>query len=585
MVSVRLSFYDSRIVERVKEVPGRRFSADQGPHWLIPQGQLQRVLQTFPYARIEPSLSLLVKERTETMQMAHAEDAPHPADMACALYAYQRAGVAFLRKLDSALLYDSPGLGKTRQAVGWALPRIDRADLRVRGLYGCLVVCPATMKPFWEREILTANPKAKTWIVSGRSGDQDWDGKPLAALAPPGTEWVIVNWDILLAPAKEKDADGTTKTVMKGRLAQIKAHGFAACIYSEVHYAKSGQKSLRGQASLEIAEAVPCRLCESGTPTPNRPKELLPVLQILGKVTKKESFHWLKHFCDGKQIVINRRGDRKWDFSGASNTAELAESIKSFAIGRKKEQILKDLPPITYSFPVVELSNAVEYKEQVESLYALLDELVQLGGRDDYELDEETTAEIRRLKGAILSKRTALLMLTAKGKVDAVREILQPYYDDKRKTIVFCEFLDPLYELEQHFPACVMLTGEVEAGTERDARIQQFQTDPDILVAFGGRKAIGYGPTLTAAETAIFASLPWNPSDWTQARDRGAIRADNLKRAKNIHCISVLAEKSMDQPITQLIYGKAGVIESTFFPGREDATLMARFREMTRLVG
>jgi len=77
---------------------------------------------------------------------------------------YQIEGIEFGRKKNSVLFGDEMGLGKTVEAIGWlnCHPEID----------SLLVVCPATLKVNWAREL-------KKWLIS------------------PCVEITIINYDML----------------------------------------------------------------------------------------------------------------------------------------------------------------------------------------------------------------------------------------------------------------------------------------------------------------------------------------------------------------------------------------------------
>ena len=67
------------------------------------------------------------------------------------LYPYQSDGVAFLLSKKRAVLGDDMGLGKTRQAI---------VAMQIGAPEGTiLVVCPASLKLNWRREILMVDPE------------------------------------------------------------------------------------------------------------------------------------------------------------------------------------------------------------------------------------------------------------------------------------------------------------------------------------------------------------------------------------------------------------------------------------------
>jgi SWI/SNF-related matrix-associated actin-dependent regulator 1 of chromatin subfamily A len=73
------------------------------------------------------------------------------------LYPHQADGVAFLISKKRAILADDMGLSKTRQAI---------VALEVAAPEGIdLVVCPASLKLNWKREILMVDPLARVQVI------------------------------------------------------------------------------------------------------------------------------------------------------------------------------------------------------------------------------------------------------------------------------------------------------------------------------------------------------------------------------------------------------------------------------------
>src|SRR5688572_27897285 len=97
--------------------------------------------------------------------------------LADGLFPHQVEGVAFLLGRRRAILADDMGLGKTRQAI------VSLRHLAPAGPY--LVVCPASVKRNWAREIALVAPDAPVLVIEGSA--------PIAATAA----WVIVNYDVL----------------------------------------------------------------------------------------------------------------------------------------------------------------------------------------------------------------------------------------------------------------------------------------------------------------------------------------------------------------------------------------------------
>src|SRR4029079_17820075 len=84
---------------------------------------------------------------------------------------------AFLLGRRRAILADDMGLGKTRQAI-ISLRHLAPAGPR-------LVVCPASVKQNWAREIAIVETDASVRVIDGTA--------PVSSTA----EWVVINYDIL----------------------------------------------------------------------------------------------------------------------------------------------------------------------------------------------------------------------------------------------------------------------------------------------------------------------------------------------------------------------------------------------------
>ena len=88
------------------------------------------------------------------------------------LYPHQADGVVFLISKKRVILADDMGLGKTRQAIVALESAVPDGAI--------LVVCPASLKLNWKREILMVDPAARVEIIGH-------DRQPT-----PHPRWVIV---------------------------------------------------------------------------------------------------------------------------------------------------------------------------------------------------------------------------------------------------------------------------------------------------------------------------------------------------------------------------------------------------------
>jgi superfamily II DNA or RNA helicase len=152
---------------------------------------------------------------------------------------FQPDGVRHLVGLNSALLADDMGLGKSRQAVV-AADFVCGKDGRT------LIVCPASLIENWRREILKVLPEAR---VSKQGDDTQ-------------ARWVVTNYENL------------------GRMI-AKAETFRVMITDEAHYLKE-PSAQRTRLAFEVAAKIPHRYLLTGTPVLNREAEIHSLLRLSG---------------------------------------------------------------------------------------------------------------------------------------------------------------------------------------------------------------------------------------------------------------------------------------------------------------
>ena len=225
------------------------------------------------------------------------------------LYPHQSDGVAFLLSKKRAILADDMGLGKTRQAI-------------VAMEAGCpdgpiLVVCPASIKLNWKREILLVDAKASIEVLGIDDNQNE---------AP---RWIIINYDIL---GKHNE-----------RLLTINWSGI---ILDEAHFIKNASKRttqclklLGVQADAKAPLIGPEYVfLLTGTPMTNRPKDLFNLFRSVGHPAARSFLSFAKRYCDAY------RNDYGWVTTGASNLGELNLLMKEVSIRRMKDEVI-DLPP------------------------------------------------------------------------------------------------------------------------------------------------------------------------------------------------------------------------------------------------
>jgi SNF2 family DNA or RNA helicase len=433
------------------------------------------------------------------------------------LLRHQKAALDFLRCFNRCALLDPPGSGKTTTAIAWAM-----------GKYlPVLVVCPAAVKFHWQREIQACEPTAKPFIIQGRPNKYQIDGIPdfLAA-----QKWCIVNYDVL-----------------KPWIPHLPK--FQALICDESHAAKAGAKSQRGDAILQLAERIPNTLFLTGSPALNRPSELEAMLVALGYLSPRERFAWRVRFCDGKLICINEKGvkyhgkkpEMRWSFKGSANVAMLARELDMFSVRRPFSEIMSSLPPITHTLLELDIGDLSEHDAMKERMETLL-----------RSADPKSRGEALGLLGKMIS-------WTATQKVPIIKDLITERLDAGESPVVFSDFLDPLHALRAELPERSLLLEGAMTQVQRDDVVKRFQESPTPLAFLISRRAGGTGldGLQHKARTALFASLPWNPSSHAQAWARVAREGQK----QPVEVITTLARGTVEEAMLRIIYEKAKVVD------------------------
>ena len=507
--------YDADVVYAVKAITGRQWNS-KAKTWSAPLTSGWEALgvagaHDFEIApEVEAAIDEDVYEQShrEDLSTAHDYDlvidglgTTHPVTgAAIELRPFQKAGVAYALDAKRCFIADEMGLGKTVQS----LAAIQGADA-----YPVLVVCPASLKMNWEREVRMWLPGKTVHIVDNKAGVKNADV-------------VVINYDIL---AKQKDA--------------LKAVGFQSLVFDESHYVKTSGAQ-RTKALKEIAQAIPDSglvLALTGTPVLNRPIELVSQLEIMDRIDDfGGSWNFRKKYCAAKH---NGYG---WDFKGSSNADELNDLLRRTCyVRRQKMDVLTELPAKGRYTAEVEMS------PQAMAAYraAEADTMVWLSDGERHESVD------------VLAQITTLKRLAGEGKIEAACEWVDSFLDSTdRKLVVFAHHISVVDTLAAKYGG-LRVAGK-DSQEARQAAVDAFQNDPDARVIVLNMKAGGVGLTLTAASDVLFVEQGWTPAEHDQAEDR----CHRIGQEDTVSAWYLLAEGTIDDDIYALVAQKLLVVDA-----------------------
>lgn len=401
------------------------------------------------------------------LHMSHAKDSSLdvPVPEGLKMLDFQRAGVEYIADHPNCILGDEMRLGKTVQAVG--LINI------LEEIKNVLVICPCSLKINWEREIAKWLTRAQVKIC-------------------------IINYDVI---HKYEDS--------------LKSQEWDLIIFDEAHYLKN-KKAKRTQVALSIpAKRL---LFMTGTPVPNRPIELFPILEKLDpEKWEGREFNYAKQFC---RAFRDQYG--KWNYKGASNLDELQDYLRSkFMVRRLKKDVISQLPEKRRQ--VIELpgksdsSEIVEWKSRAERIAELRKAIKEKHEGASY---ETLVKELKVETDIAFTKMSKLRHDTAIAKLPQAIQHLEDMLDDVSKIIVFAYHRDVIEKTHAHFKnKSVILYGGM-SGESKEAAIRRFQTCDSCSIFIGQINAAGVGISLAAANVAVFVESDWVPGTIDQAENR-----------------------------------------------------------------
>lgn len=471
-----------------------------------------------------------------------------------------------IKKNRKAILADEQGLGKTLEALMIARVEGDEAQRMI-------IICPDRLTQNWIDEMHThfEQDMFTPWIATSRKP------KPI----PEEVDVVVIGWTILGSWANH--------------LKQWKPDFIVS---DEGHYAKAGKVVTRTEDTVEINEktgAIESKktkkkvsgsqrgsaihsllgslseqdraLFMTGTPIPNRPTELLPILQALkieGAFGGTQLYKM--RYCDGKQKYIGGgRGPGGsgyvWDFSGGSNLMELNSRLLSSGhyirrtkqhlvnAGRLPNKIVDDTD--FYDFdsvrqPTILQGSPDAMKEYVEAEYGLTEELaakaVSLSRRyrckvTSQKVMSKLAAEIKKQSDGIFTLRRLAGIAGISEVVDLVRK---EYLDKREKVIIVAHHREVVDSYVEAFDGAVKIQGSMTTKQIEKAKAQFNAEGFDHPVMVLALEAGKTGHTLCkqpdqSCANMVIAESVWNPSDAWQVQDRiwriGQPRPVNIRNA------------------------------------------------------
>jgi SNF2 family DNA or RNA helicase len=379
-----------------------------------------------------------------------------------------------------------------------------------------LVVCPASLKINWKKEIeLYSNDKII--IVEGKKWGSTF-------------KYYIINYDIV------KNFHTTEKSEDSDDYKLILNQNFDLAIVDEAHMI-SNVAAKRTKLLNDILDKIPKVWLLTGTPMTSRPINFYNILKIVRSPLANNWQTYVRRYCGGYQFTVD--GKKIWNTSGATNLDELRETTKNVVLRRLKSEIL-DLPEKIISPIYLELNNKM-YSEEMEDFIKITKEQKK---------SDNISVSLNRLM--------KVRQLIANEKLPYTIELIDKYLELNKKIIVFTNFTLPIDVLhEKYKKQSVVLDGRM-SKEKRQYSVDKFQNDDKVKIFLANIKSGGVGITLTEAEVVIMNDLSFVPSDHSQAEDRSY----RYGQEKNVIVYYPIFENTIEMIIYNILQRKKNIIET-----------------------
>ncbi len=466
-----------------------------------------------------------------------------PKGLTTNLRPYQHEGFTWLLYLQSnnlgGCLADDMGLGKTVQAISLLLKNKEPSDNPVKNttreeeqldLFGLqqvsftsLIVVPASLVHNWVNEIRKFAPSLKVHTHVGNQRRK--------------SSAKFHHYDIIISSYHTVRQDIELFS------------GF------HFHYIILDESQVIKNPSSKIYKAVEnlnssFKLALTGTPIENSLIDLWAQMNFVNSGLLGNLSFFKKEFT----IPIEKKNQQEKE-------EKLKTLINPFILRRKKDEVARDLPPV--SEQVIYCSMTEEQRKFYESEKSRVRNTI-FAKIENQGIEKSSMIVLQGLTRLRQIANHPLLVDDGysfeSGKFNEVSRNIENIISEGHKVLVFSSFVKHLELVENQLKKekikYSMLTGE---SIRREAIVRAFQSNPDCKVFLISLKAGGVGLNLTAADYVFILDPWWNPASESQALNR----AHRIGQDKNVFVYRFISENSIEEKI-QMLQERKSRLADTF---------------------
>lgn len=446
------------------------------------------------------------------------------------LFDYQRKGIMFAAFREAAIIADEMGLGKTAQAIGAAMFK-----KQLLGFKRTLIVCPASLKQQWKREIERLT--GESVLIA--------DGPPEKRTAVYGNFsafFIILNYELLL-----KDISYFT---------QGSAFAPDFLIVDEAQRIKNFTTQ-----TAQILKRIDRKhtLALTGTPIENRLTDLYSIVEFIDPHFLSPLWEFSYRYCFFDEKQPNK-------ITGYYNLHELHERLKPILLRRTKADVWDELPEVSeVNVPVTLHEQQQHYHNEFARGVAAI-----LGKKLITPFDSQKLMQLlAKMRMACNSTFLIDKETNHSPKLAELRHILLEKLDilhRPHKVIIFSEWMrmgDLIGKMLFDYGIGFAELNSYVPVRQRQECIKRFTEDATCKVLLCTDVG-STGLNLQMADTVINFELPWNPAKKLQRIGR----IDRLgQQQRHLTVINLYAENSIEEKIANGLLLKQNLIEGVLGEG------------------
>lgn len=536
----------------------RFYPLPDGTFFLIPQEWMARYKTLVQFARREGQTLRLNKNQYTLLQAvgiaSEAEDDWDQEEfvpsrnLRAQLRPYQLEGIKWLVQLYrnrlGACLADDMGLGKTLQTIGALLhakeakalepavePSASAAQLNLFNAgadehflqpLNALIILPASLVFNWESEIHKFAPHLSIYRHVGARRHRDIR--------------LLRRFDIILT---------TYQTALRD-VELLELIEYEYIVLDESQQIKNREsKIFKAINQLQGKNKVSL----SGTPIENSLSDLWSQMQFINP-------DLLGHFSFFKKEFITPIERRQ----NEEKKIQLRNLVQPYLLRRTKEEVAKDLPPLTTQIFFSEMTPEQKklYEREKSEVRNYLLENFDANNPQYRIMVLKSLTKLRQLANhpVLVSKSYQ----KESGKFSDILEQWETIVRANHKVLFFSAFVQYLElfkaEFQQRRQPFAWLTGDL-SQVERQREVEKFETDARVQSFLISIKSGGTGLNLTAADYVFILDPWWNPTTEQQA----IARAHRIGQEKNVIAIKFITRDSIEEKILKLQERKSKLAE------------------------